>query len=157
MFQEVNEPDSLQMMLVDGLLPWSPNKENKILELTISSRHFSWVGAWILCSFLWSRMILLSCSKFVPANSFSSIFLVKLLAPLPHCISLSVCLLCRKKRHGNFKACGLPWCKQKAIAGYLKIRCSFPRDDDSSAFLTVWTSNGLFVFNPKAQVSNMTM
>ena len=32
------------MMLVDGLLPWSPYKEKEILELTLSTGHFSLVG-----------------------------------------------------------------------------------------------------------------
>lgn len=33
MFQEFNKPTSLQMMLVDGLLPWSPNQEKKNLRV----------------------------------------------------------------------------------------------------------------------------
>lgn len=85
MFPEFNTPGSLQMMLVDGPLPWSPNKE-KSLQVVYLYWAFFFSGvfkAHVLCHFLWSWMILLSCSKFVPKNSFSSTFLVKLLVPLP--------------------------------------------------------------------------
>lgn len=111
--------------------------------------------ACIMCSFFWSWMILLNCSKFVPANSFSSIFLFKLHAPSPLYLPLYFCYR-RDKNMGIFRNFESYDAKQKQKnktkpLGYLKIRFWFARDDIISAFSRDRASNMLF-FYPKGQV-----
>lgn len=56
MFKEFSSPSSLQMMLVDGPLLWSPNKEKSLKVFYLyPAFFFSWVlKACVQCKFPWS-------------------------------------------------------------------------------------------------------
>lgn len=50
MFQEFNTPGSIQMMLVDGPLPWSPNKEKSLQVVYLYWALFLQWGIESLCT-----------------------------------------------------------------------------------------------------------
>lgn len=105
--------------------------------------------ACIMCSFFWSWVILLSCTKFVPANSFSSIFLFKLHAPSPLYLPLYIFAIEETKTWEFLESLNHVILKpknknKKNPPGYLKIRFWFARDDVFSAFSRDRASNVLF-------------